>query len=201
MIGGAGTLQPPDAGRQVLQCGSIPIVLARLAAVLGELLELGDPALAFDPRRVVGGQRLDQAADPVADLEREVGGGGAGEGADVLGGHLAGAAEQLGVLGLAHRLAPDLRQLGELVDLRLLSHLDRLLVSDHPDVVVEGAGRVVRVARLDVEQVPAQRRRKRTGVVGEQQRPPGAGGRERRRGGGVERARRCGRRRSRGRGR
>ena len=53
--------------------------------MLGELLELGDLALAFEPGRVVGGQRLDQAADAVADLQREVGGGGAGEGADVLG--------------------------------------------------------------------------------------------------------------------
>ena len=84
-------------------------------------------------------------------------------------------------------LASDLGQLGEAVDFGLLFHLDGLLVSDHPNVVVEGARRVGRVARLDVEQVPAQRRRKRIGVVGEQQRPPGPGGRERRRGRGVER--------------
>ena len=63
----------------------MPSVAARVAAVLGELFELGDLALAFEPRRVVGRQRLDQAADAVADLQREVGGGGAGEGADVLG--------------------------------------------------------------------------------------------------------------------
>ena len=60
------------------------------------------------PRRVVGRQRLDQAADPVADLQREVGGGGAGEGADVLGGDLVAPAEQLGVLGLAHSSPPIL---------------------------------------------------------------------------------------------
>ena len=57
---------------------------ARVAAVLGEVLERGDLALAFDPGRVAGRQRLDQAPDPVADLEGEVGGGGAGQGADVL---------------------------------------------------------------------------------------------------------------------
>ena len=58
---------------------------ARVAAVLGQVLEPGDLALAFEPGGVAGGQRLDQAADPVADLQREVRGGGAGEGADVLG--------------------------------------------------------------------------------------------------------------------
>ena len=34
---------------------------AGVAAVLGELLQAGDLALAFEPGRVVGGQRLDQA--------------------------------------------------------------------------------------------------------------------------------------------
>jgi hypothetical protein len=53
--------------------------VARLAAVLGELFEAGDLALSFQARRVVGGQRLDQAADPVADLQREVRGDRAGE--------------------------------------------------------------------------------------------------------------------------
>ena len=62
-----------------------PEAVAGLAAVSGELFQAGDLALAFDPRRVAGGQRLDQAADPVADLQREVGGDRAGEGADVLG--------------------------------------------------------------------------------------------------------------------
>ena len=38
---------------------------ARVAAVLGQILELGDLALAFDPRRVVGRERLDQASNPL----------------------------------------------------------------------------------------------------------------------------------------
>ena len=103
------------------------------------------------------------------------------------GGDLVRAAEQLGVLGLAHLFAADLGQLGQLVDFRLLVHVDRLLVADHPHVVVEGAGRVGGVAGLHVEEVVTQLGREGSGAVGEQQRPPGAGGRERRRGGGVER--------------
>jgi hypothetical protein len=71
---------------------------AGVAAVLGEVLEAGYFAFAFEPGRVLRGERLDQAADPVADLEREVGGGGAGEGADVLGGDLVCLAQQLRVL-------------------------------------------------------------------------------------------------------
>src|SRR3954447_5223465 len=81
-------------------------LVARLAAVLGELLEPGDLLLAFQPRRVPGGQRLDQAADAVADLQREVGGDRSGEGADVLDRDLLAAAEQLGVLRLAHSSLP-----------------------------------------------------------------------------------------------
>src|SRR3954452_6749312 len=77
-----------------------------LAAVPGELLELGDPALALDPGRVAGGERRDQALNAVAHLEGEVRGDGAGQGADVLRGHLRGAPEQLRVLGLAHPLPP-----------------------------------------------------------------------------------------------
>src|SRR5262249_22265668 len=76
--------------------------LPGLAAVLGQVLEPGDLAFAFDPGRVALGERRDQAADPVSDLQREVGDDGAGEGADVLRRQLLGAAEQLGVLGLAH---------------------------------------------------------------------------------------------------
>src|SRR3954451_13262560 len=79
---------------------------ARLAAVLGELFERGDPALAFDAGGMAGGQRRDQSLDPVADLKGEVGGGGAGQDADVLRGHLGRPPQQLGVLGLAHRLPP-----------------------------------------------------------------------------------------------
>src|SRR6186997_89324 len=79
-----------------------------LAAVLGELLEAGDLAFAFEPRRVPVGQRLDQAANAVAHLQREVWGDGAGEGADVLRGDLLRSPEQLGVLGLAHSPPPIL---------------------------------------------------------------------------------------------
>ena len=79
---------------------------AWVAAVLGELLELGDLALPFGPGWVVGRQRLDQSADAVADLEREMGGGGAGEGADVLGADRVLGSEELGALGLAHGSPP-----------------------------------------------------------------------------------------------
>ena len=65
---------------------------------------------------------------------------------------------------------------------------DRALVPDDPAVIVDAADRVARVARLDVEQVLAQRARQRAGVVEQQQRAVGAAGRQRRRRGGVERA-------------
>src|SRR5690349_18352979 len=79
-----------------------PEPLARLAAVLGESFEAGDLALAFQPRRVAGRQRLDQPADAVAHLQGEVGGDGAGQRADVLRGDLRRPAQQLRVLGFAH---------------------------------------------------------------------------------------------------
>src|SRR5688500_15997968 len=74
----------------------------RLAAVVGELVEDRELARALGAGRIAGGERLDQAADPVADLKGEVGGGGPGEGADVLGGHLAPGGEAVGSLRLAH---------------------------------------------------------------------------------------------------
>src|SRR6188768_563480 len=83
-----------------------PEAVARLAAVLGELLETGDLPLAFCSRRVAGGQRLDQAADAVADLQREVRGDRAREGTDVLGRELLRPAQQLRVLRLAHSPPP-----------------------------------------------------------------------------------------------
>src|SRR4051794_4397660 len=83
-----------------------PEAVPRLAAVAGELFQPGDLALAFDPGRVAGRQRLDQAADAVADLKCKVGGDGTGEGADVLDRDLLLAAEQLGVLRLAHSSSP-----------------------------------------------------------------------------------------------
>ena len=59
------------------------------------------------------------------------------------------------------------------------AHRDRLGVADHPDVVVDGARGVVLVARLEVQQVAAQRRRELGRVVGDEQRPPRAAGRQR----------------------
>src|SRR5215218_3479671 len=81
---------------------------ARLAAVLGKLFEAGNLALAFDPGGVLCRQRRDQAADAVADLQREVRGGGAGERADVLGRDLGSLLQQFGVLGFAHCSPPIL---------------------------------------------------------------------------------------------
>src|SRR5436305_9865514 len=83
-----------------------PEAAARLAAVLRELFQPGDLPLAFHPRRVPGRQGLDQAADAVADLQREMRGDRTGEGADVLGGDLLGPAQELGVLRLAHSPPP-----------------------------------------------------------------------------------------------
>src|SRR6476646_1750756 len=83
-----------------------PEAVPRLPAVAGELFEAGDLALAFDPRRMVGRQWLDQAADAVADLQGEMGGDGAGEGADVLDRDLLLAAEQLWVIRRAHSSSP-----------------------------------------------------------------------------------------------
>src|SRR5215212_2979256 len=68
-------------------CSSERRAAARSSAVKRgrrELGEAGHLALALDPCGVVGGQLLDQARDPVADLKREVGRGGAGERTDVL---------------------------------------------------------------------------------------------------------------------
>jgi hypothetical protein len=79
---------------------------AWLAAVVGELLQAGDLPFAFEADRVVGREALDQPRDPVADLQREVGGRRAGEGADVLDRDALPAAEQLWVLRLAHSSLP-----------------------------------------------------------------------------------------------
>src|SRR5215208_6457096 len=49
-----------------------------------------------------------------------------------------------------------LRELGQLVNLRLERDRDRALVADQPDVVVEGARGVVEVTGLQVQQVAAQ---------------------------------------------
>src|SRR5690348_13458066 len=80
----------------------------RLAAVLGQPLELGDLPLAFASSRVVCRQRLDQAPDPVPHLQREVGGGGTGEDAHVLDRHVVRRRQQPWALGLAHFSPPIL---------------------------------------------------------------------------------------------
>src|SRR5258707_1156832 len=104
---GAGT---PSTAKRPAQSTSMldPQRPAGITAVLGEVFEAGDRALAFESGGVLGRQRLDQAADTVADLEREVRGGGAGQGADVLRRDLMRLGQQLGALGLAHRSPPIL---------------------------------------------------------------------------------------------
>src|SRR3954447_16315029 len=79
---------------------------ARLAAVPGELFELGDPAFALDPGRVARRERCDQALNPVAHPQGEMGGDGARQRTDVLRGHVGGSPEQPRVLGLAHPRPP-----------------------------------------------------------------------------------------------
>jgi hypothetical protein len=73
---------------------------ARVAAVLGELLEVVDAVLSGDPGRVAVRQGRDQALYAVADLQREVGGCRADQRPDVLGSRPL--AEALGKLRLAH---------------------------------------------------------------------------------------------------
>ena len=157
---------------------------ARVAGVAGELGEPGDLALALDPGGIVRRERRDQALDPVADLKREVGRRRAGERADVLDGDLAagepvwpsrsrssaaGSGLWFGWVGLGLGRpggGADRRRSGAG---RYRCHLraarrpaawsatERALgVADQPDVVVDGAGRVVRVAGLQVEQVAVE---------------------------------------------
>src|SRR6476646_4936226 len=77
-------------------------VAPRLAAVLSQVLQLGDLALAFEASGMAGRKRLDQPEDAIADLQSEVRCSGAGKGSDVLRGNGVRPGEQLGVLGLAH---------------------------------------------------------------------------------------------------
>ena len=147
---------------------------ARLArVVLRQLGEARDVALALDAHRVVGGQPLDQALDAVADLQREVRRGWAGQRADVLDGDLgrplasrSGRSASLTLSGCAGHPArgfpcscsgvpgggpspPPLPDLTGASSARsstcgLEADRDRVLIADQPDVVVDGAGRVVR---------------------------------------------------------
>jgi hypothetical protein len=86
--------------------------LALVPAHLARVAEPGQPldlALALDAGGMILGQAGDQPRDPVADLQREVGGGGARELTDVLDGDLVLGPEALGMLGLAQGLTPALR--------------------------------------------------------------------------------------------
>src|SRR5215207_8325756 len=56
-------------------------------------------------------------------------------------------------------------QLGQLVDLRLLRHRDRLVVADDPGAVVDRLARVVLVPRLHAQQVLLELRRELGGIV------------------------------------
>jgi hypothetical protein len=71
---------------------------AGIAAVLGQVLESADLLFALDPGEVVAWQRLDQAANSVSHLQREVRRRGAGKGADVLDRYLVLGFEQAGAL-------------------------------------------------------------------------------------------------------
>ncbi len=81
---------------------------ARLLVVAPGLAREGQPVQPRDlllpqrPRRIVGTQRRDQLADPVAELQGEVGGGGAHELADVVDGDDVPGTPALGLLGFGH---------------------------------------------------------------------------------------------------
>src|ERR1700744_3399556 len=98
--------QTPGARRFIGCLVLDPEGVARLATGVGDLLEAGDLSFACEPHRVAGREGLDQAFDPIADLQREVGGGRTGQGTDVLDRDALGPAEQLWVLRLAHSLVP-----------------------------------------------------------------------------------------------
>jgi hypothetical protein len=68
----------------------------------GETVQASDLPLALDPRRVLGREVADQGAEPLADLEREVRGGGSHQLAHVVNCDLAARAQAIGVLSAAH---------------------------------------------------------------------------------------------------
>src|ERR1700760_3483217 len=74
-----------------------------LAALLGDLQEADHLLLALDAGGAALRQALDQPGDPLADLEREVGGDRSREGTNVLDGRLAAWGEAVWALVLAHR--------------------------------------------------------------------------------------------------
>src|SRR4051794_9280637 len=106
VTGASGLLLGKRGQRRQLLLGAGAADLAAVA----QPLEPGDLALALEPRGMVGGQTLDQSRDAVAQLQREVGGGGAHELAHVLDRDLPIRAEAIRVLGFAHG-APEGRRL------------------------------------------------------------------------------------------
>src|SRR4051794_25812516 len=106
VTGASGLLLGKRGQRRQLLLGALAADLAAVA----QPLEPGDLALALQSRGMVGGQPLDQPRDAVAQLQREVGGGGAHELAHVLDRDLPIGAEAVGVLGFAHG-APEGRRL------------------------------------------------------------------------------------------
>src|SRR6266540_3284868 len=99
----ASSWSPPGAVMPSVRRRGAGTDAARLPGVTGQLREPLDVTLALDPRRVVRRQTVDQATDPVADLEREVRGGGPRERADVLHGDPMVGSHAIGALGFAHR--------------------------------------------------------------------------------------------------
>jgi hypothetical protein len=76
-----------------------------------DLVQPRDLALALDPRRVISGQTADQRSDPLAQLQREVGGRSAHELAHVLDGYLVVGTEAIWMLGLTHFCGTTSRRL------------------------------------------------------------------------------------------
>ena len=146
-------LQPPDPGRQVLQCGRSPSsprgsplcsASSSSSAILrSPSIRAGWSAGSGSIRRRIRLRTWSAKWGVEAPARARM--------SSTL--TSLRAAEQLGVLGLAHPFASDLASSASSFDFRLLIHVDRLLVTDHPDVVVEGAGRIGGVAGLDVEKV------------------------------------------------
>src|SRR6266540_745701 len=192
----ASSWSPPGAVMPSVRRRGAGTDAARLPGVTGQLREPLDVTLALDPRRVVRRQTVDQATDPVADLEREVRGGGPRERADVLHGDPMVGSHAIGSLIVARRswrswflrrgrlrrpwradgfradAGTYLRHLREVVHLGLEPRRDRILISDQPDVVVDGPGGIVEIAGLDVEQIPSQRGGDVVRGVGEEQGSP-----------------------------
>ena len=107
-----GTIQDKRVGATENHVGVGPIApdqpgLGRVPAHLADVRDPVQPrdlSFALDASGMTLRQVLDQVADPAAELQREVRGGGAHQLADVLDGRLMFGGEAVGVLGLAHLL-------------------------------------------------------------------------------------------------